>query len=53
MSEDELQAAAQQVPLGRMATPDDIAAMAVFLASAEAHHITGQTMHVNGGQYLY
>jgi 3-oxoacyl-[acyl-carrier protein] reductase len=53
MSEEELQAAAQQVPLGHMATPDDIAAMAVFLAAEEAHHITGQTMHVNGGQYLY
>lgn len=53
MSEAELQEAGQQVPLGRMATPDDIATMAVFLASEEAHHITGQTMHVNGGQYLY
>ena len=53
MSEDELQAVGRQVPLGRMAVPDDIANMAVFLASEEAGHITGQTMHVNGGAYLY
>ena len=53
MSEEELQEAGQQVPLGRMATPEDIAALAVFLASEEACHITGQTLHVNGGQYLY
>jgi 3-oxoacyl-[acyl-carrier protein] reductase len=52
MSEEELQAAGRQVPLGRMATPDDIADVAVFLASDEARHITGQTLHVNGGNYL-
>jgi NAD(P)-dependent dehydrogenase (short-subunit alcohol dehydrogenase family) len=53
MSEEELQAVGRQLPLGRMAVPEDIANLAVFLASAEASHITGQTMHVNGGQYLY
>jgi len=53
MSEAELQAAGQQVPLGRMGTPEDVADLAVFLASEEARHITGQTIHVNGGQYLY
>jgi NAD(P)-dependent dehydrogenase (short-subunit alcohol dehydrogenase family) len=53
MSEEELQEAGRQVPLGRMAQPADIAHLAVFLASDEASHITGQTMHVNGGQFLY
>jgi NAD(P)-dependent dehydrogenase (short-subunit alcohol dehydrogenase family) len=53
MSEEELQAAGRQVPLGRMGTPEDVADLAVFLASEEARHITGQTLHVNGGQYLY
>jgi 3-oxoacyl-[acyl-carrier protein] reductase len=53
MSEEELQAAGRQVPLGRMGTPEDVADLAVFLASDEARHITGQTIHVNGGQYLY
>jgi 3-oxoacyl-[acyl-carrier protein] reductase len=53
MSEAELQASARQVPLGRIATPEDIAHLAVFLACDEASHITGQTIHVNGGQFLY
>jgi len=53
MSEEELQAAGRQVPLGRMGTPEDVADLAVFLASEESRHITGQTIHVNGGQYLY
>jgi 3-oxoacyl-[acyl-carrier protein] reductase len=52
MSETELQESARHIPLGRMATPDDIAALAVFLASEESRHITGQTLHINGGQYL-
>jgi NAD(P)-dependent dehydrogenase (short-subunit alcohol dehydrogenase family) len=53
MSEEELQAVGPQIPLGRLAVPDDIADVAVFLASEEARHITGQTLHVNGGSYLY
>jgi NAD(P)-dependent dehydrogenase (short-subunit alcohol dehydrogenase family) len=53
MSEAELQAVGPQIPLGRLAMPEDIADVAVFLASEEARHITGQTLHVNGGSYLY
>ncbi len=53
MSEEEVRAAAEHVPLGRIAMPDDIAEVAVFLASDAAKHMTGQTLHVNGGQYLY
>ena len=53
MSEEELQAVGPQSPLGRLAMPEDIADVAVFLASEEARHITGQTLHVNGGSYLY
>ena len=40
------------VPLGKMATPDDIAEVIVFLASEAARHITGQTVHANGGSYM-
>ncbi|MBX3029280.1 MAG: 3-oxoacyl-ACP reductase FabG [Chloroflexi bacterium] len=37
------------IPLGRMGTPDDIAAMAAFLASDDAAYVTGQVMFVCGG----
>ena len=53
MSEEELAAAGTEVPLGRIATPDDVASLAVFLLSGESSHITGQTLQVNGGQFLY
>jgi NAD(P)-dependent dehydrogenase (short-subunit alcohol dehydrogenase family) len=38
-----------QIPLGRSNSPDDIANMACFLASAEADNITGQSYNVDGG----
>lgn len=50
--EDELAALARAVPLGRMAQPDDIASVAVFLAGDDARFVTGQTVHVNGGSYM-
>ena len=53
MSEEELAAAGGRIPLGRIATADDIAALAVFLLSGESAHITGQTLQVNGGEFLY
>ena len=41
-----------QVPLGRTATADEIAAGIVFLASNEAAYITGQVLAANGGMYM-
>ena len=38
-----------QTPLGRIGVPQDIAPAAVFLASADAAWITGETLHVTGG----
>jgi 3-oxoacyl-[acyl-carrier protein] reductase len=40
------------VPMGRLGLGADIAAAAVFLASAEASYMTGQTLHVNGGMAM-
>jgi len=39
----------QGVPIGRIATPDDVAGLVAFLASAEAAHITGQAHVLDGG----
>jgi len=40
------------VPMGRLGAGADIAAAAVYLASAEAAYVTGQTLHVNGGMAM-
>lgn len=40
------------IPLGRVATPEDIAAPVVFLCSQWANHITGEVLNVNGGSVL-
>jgi NAD(P)-dependent dehydrogenase (short-subunit alcohol dehydrogenase family) len=43
----------QLVPLGRWQEPDEIAAMAVFLASPRARNVTGQTINVDGGYVMH
>jgi NAD(P)-dependent dehydrogenase (short-subunit alcohol dehydrogenase family) len=49
MTEQQIAAASALVPLGAMATPDEVADVAVFLSSDLSRHITGQTLQVNGG----
>jgi NAD(P)-dependent dehydrogenase (short-subunit alcohol dehydrogenase family) len=51
-SEAAMQEIGRAIPLGRLAQPADIADVAVFLVSAEARWITGETIHVNGGQHM-
>lgn len=41
------------VPLGRWQTPEDVAQMAVFLASERAKNVTGQTINVDGGFVMH
>ncbi len=50
--EAELLAMGRSAPLGRIATPAEIATAATFLASDAAGQMTGQTLHVNGGSYM-
>jgi 3-oxoacyl-[acyl-carrier protein] reductase len=47
-----LEAALQQIPLGRLGTPADMAGAALFLASPLASYIVGQTLVVDGGLIL-
>jgi 3-oxoacyl-[acyl-carrier protein] reductase len=41
-----------KIPAGKMGSPEDIAAAAVYLASEEAAYVTGHTLHVNGGMAM-
>jgi 3-oxoacyl-[acyl-carrier protein] reductase len=43
----------QQIPLGRLGTPEEIAHAVAFLASPGAGYITGAELHVNGGMFMH
>jgi 3-oxoacyl-[acyl-carrier protein] reductase len=45
-------AIAKSIPLGTIATPEDIAAPIAFLCTDWARHITGEILNVNGGSVL-
>jgi NAD(P)-dependent dehydrogenase (short-subunit alcohol dehydrogenase family) len=49
----DLGAVARRTPMGRLAAPEEIAKAAVFLASDDASHITGETLLVDGGFVAY
>ena len=51
-SEESLRERGAQTPLGRIAEPEDIANTVAFLASDAAAYITGQTLVVNGGDFM-
>jgi len=51
-TEEQIAARAREIPLGRIAQPEEIARVAVFLTTAEAGWITGELIHVNGGFYM-
>ena len=52
LSEAQRAALLAQIPIGKLGSPEDIAATVLFLASPQAAYITGQTLHVNGGMYM-
>ena len=51
LNESQQEVILQQIPLGRMGGPADIANAVAFLASEDASYITGTILHVNGGMY--
>ena len=42
----------EQIPLGRIGTPEEVAGVVAFLVSPAAAYITGQVIHVSGGMYM-
>ena len=53
MPEKLIESTVSQIPVGRLGEPDEIARCVIFLASTEASFITGSTMTVNGGQFIF
>jgi len=51
LPEDQKKFLANQIPLGRLGTVDEIAESVLFLAAESGAYITAQTIHVNGGMY--
>jgi 3-oxoacyl-[acyl-carrier protein] reductase len=51
-SDAEWEAAAKRIPLGHAGEPEDIAEAVAFLASDSSRHMTGQTLHINGGRIM-
>jgi 3-oxoacyl-[acyl-carrier protein] reductase len=52
LNDDQKSALMPRIPAGRMGTPEDIAAAAVYLASDEAAYVTGETIQINGGMAM-
>ncbi|QGR02455.1 3-oxoacyl-[acyl-carrier-protein] reductase [Ehrlichia ruminantium] len=52
LSEEQRANIMQHIPMQRMGTPEEVAAVVLFLASDASRYITGQTIHVNGGMLM-
>jgi 3-oxoacyl-[acyl-carrier protein] reductase len=51
LPDDQKEALAAQIPMGRFGTPNEVAQAVLFLAGESGSYITGQTIHINGGMY--
>jgi 3-oxoacyl-[acyl-carrier protein] reductase len=52
LSDEQKKALLGQIPLGRLGTPQDVAAAVAYLASPAGDYVTGAVLHVNGGMYM-
>jgi 3-oxoacyl-[acyl-carrier protein] reductase len=52
LAEEQRRALLDHIPLGRLGTPEDVAAAVAYLASPQAGYVTGAVLHVNGGMYM-
>jgi NAD(P)-dependent dehydrogenase (short-subunit alcohol dehydrogenase family) len=53
LTDEQLHSFLEMVPIGRLATPEEVAGAVVFLASEQGRYITGATLNVSGGQLMY
>jgi 3-oxoacyl-[acyl-carrier protein] reductase len=52
LSEEQIQALTKNIPLGRIASPDEVSSVVAFLLSDDSSYITGENINVNGGLYM-
>jgi 3-oxoacyl-[acyl-carrier protein] reductase len=52
LSDEQRKALLENIPLGRLGTPQDVAAAVAYLASPGGGYVTGTVLHVNGGMYM-
>jgi len=52
LSSDQIQALTKNIPLGRIASPEEVSSVINFLLSDESSYITGENINVNGGLYM-
>jgi len=52
LTDEQKKALLDHIPLGRLGTPQDVAAAVAYLASPAAGYVTGTVLHVNGGMYM-
>ena len=52
LAEAQVESLLNQIPLGRLGKPEEIASLIGFLVSQDANYITGETIHVNGGMFM-
>ena len=53
LSDDHVDYMVERIPLGRMGEPDEVAALACWLASEECSFSTGATYDISGGRAVY
>jgi 3-oxoacyl-[acyl-carrier protein] reductase len=52
LAQDQKSKLLEHIPLGRLGSPEDVAAAVAYLASPQAGYVTGAVLHVNGGMYM-
>jgi 3-oxoacyl-[acyl-carrier protein] reductase len=52
LSDDQIESLTKKIPLGRIASPDEVSSVVAFLLSDDSSYITGENINVNGGLYM-